>query len=191
MAKNAQVLVSAPSNGPKEGGRRRRPSIPRRKKRHNEICQILLRHGAVLPEDVRTALRLQETHGGQIGRILVAMNACSERAIARALLEQVQVPAATMRERPRARAPRAEEPGSRGARGRLPSRRDLGRPSSRRTPAILVLIGGVRGALRRRSSSSSGLAVAASTTASPRRSTLCCARSMLAASGIVLADRSL
>jgi hypothetical protein len=63
----------------------------RRKKRHNEICQILIRHGAVRPEHVRTALRHQEAHGGQIGRILVAMNACTERAIAHALLEQVQL----------------------------------------------------------------------------------------------------
>ena len=69
---------------------RKRPAYARRKKRHNEICQILIRHGAVRAEHVRTALRHREAHGGQIGRILVAMNACTERAIARALLEQVQ-----------------------------------------------------------------------------------------------------
>jgi lipopolysaccharide/colanic/teichoic acid biosynthesis glycosyltransferase len=63
----------------------------RRKKRNNEICQILIRHGAVKPEHVRTALRFQETNGGQIGRILVSMKACTERAITRALLEQVQL----------------------------------------------------------------------------------------------------
>jgi exopolysaccharide biosynthesis polyprenyl glycosylphosphotransferase len=61
----------------------------RRKKRGNEICQILLRNGAVAPESVRAALRLQEESGGQIGRILVAMGACTEAALSHALLEQV------------------------------------------------------------------------------------------------------
>lgn len=62
----------------------------RRKKRGNEICQILIRDGAVTPDQVRKALRVQEEQGGQIGRILVRMGACDDRAIARALLKQLQ-----------------------------------------------------------------------------------------------------
>ena len=63
----------------------------RRKKRGNEICQILIRNGDVKPEDVRVALKMQEERGGQIGRILVSMGATSERAISRALLQQLQL----------------------------------------------------------------------------------------------------
>jgi lipopolysaccharide/colanic/teichoic acid biosynthesis glycosyltransferase len=63
----------------------------RRKKRGTEICQILIRNGDVDPVNVRKALRLQEERGGQIGRILVAMGACSERAISRALIQQLQL----------------------------------------------------------------------------------------------------
>jgi len=63
----------------------------RRKKRGTEICQILIRNGDVDPVYVRQALRLQEERGGQIGRILVAMGACTERAISRALIQQIQL----------------------------------------------------------------------------------------------------
>ena len=63
----------------------------RRKKRGTEICQILIRNGDVSPANVRQALRLQEERGGQIGRILVAMGACSEGAISRALIQQIQL----------------------------------------------------------------------------------------------------
>jgi lipopolysaccharide/colanic/teichoic acid biosynthesis glycosyltransferase len=63
----------------------------RRKKRGTEICQILIRNGAVTPANVRQALRIQEERGGQIGRILVAMGACKERAISRALIQQIQL----------------------------------------------------------------------------------------------------
>ena len=71
----------------------------RRKKRGNEICQILIRNGDVKPEQVRRALKLQEERGGQIGRILVKMGACSERAIARALTKQVQLVHASSKKR--------------------------------------------------------------------------------------------
>jgi CoA-binding domain len=64
---------------------------PPRKRVRNQLCQILLQNGEVTASNVRKALKLQEEHGGQIGRILVAMNACSERAISNALLEQVRV----------------------------------------------------------------------------------------------------
>lgn len=65
------------------------PAPPRRRVR-NHLCQILLQNGDVSASNVRKALKIQEEHGGQIGRILVAMNACSERAISNALLEQVR-----------------------------------------------------------------------------------------------------
>ncbi|HKQ69623.1 MAG TPA: hypothetical protein VJT73_09800, partial [Polyangiaceae bacterium] len=63
----------------------------RRKKRGNEIGQVLLRDGLIRPEDLRVGLRMQEEKGGQIGRILVEMGACDERAIARALIRQLQL----------------------------------------------------------------------------------------------------
>jgi lipopolysaccharide/colanic/teichoic acid biosynthesis glycosyltransferase len=63
----------------------------RRKKRANELCQILIRNGDVKPEDVRRALRLQRERGGQIGRILVKIGACTEPMIAHALVEQVKL----------------------------------------------------------------------------------------------------
>jgi lipopolysaccharide/colanic/teichoic acid biosynthesis glycosyltransferase len=62
----------------------------RRRKRGNEICQILIRNGDIAPEQVRAGLRYQEEHGGQIGQILVQMGVLSRRALARALLEQLQ-----------------------------------------------------------------------------------------------------
>jgi lipopolysaccharide/colanic/teichoic acid biosynthesis glycosyltransferase len=65
------------------------PAPPRRKVR-NQLCQILLQNGDVSASNIRKALKIQEEHGGQIGRILVAMNACTERAISNALLEQVR-----------------------------------------------------------------------------------------------------
>ena len=70
------------------------PPVPafyaRRRKRANEICQILIRSGDVKPEHVRQGLKIQEERGGQIGRILVQMGACTERSLARALTKQVQ-----------------------------------------------------------------------------------------------------
>jgi lipopolysaccharide/colanic/teichoic acid biosynthesis glycosyltransferase len=63
----------------------------RRKKRDNEIGQVLLRNGDIKAEDLRAGLRLQEEQGGQIGRILIQMGACDERAIAQALIKQLQL----------------------------------------------------------------------------------------------------
>lgn len=63
----------------------------RRKKRGNELCQILIRNGDVDPVYVRRALKIQEERGGQIGRILVRLGACSEAAISRALLQQLHL----------------------------------------------------------------------------------------------------
>jgi len=62
----------------------------RRKKRGNEIGQVLLRRGMITPEQLREALRIQRETGGLIGAILDRMGACDGRAIAEALIEQVQ-----------------------------------------------------------------------------------------------------
>lgn len=55
------------------------------------ICEILVRDGAVSQEMVDKAIALQEERGGQIGRILVSLGACTEEAIARALIEQLKI----------------------------------------------------------------------------------------------------
>ena len=63
----------------------------RRKKRSRDLLgQLLLEQGALDARLLRKALRLQEEHGGQLGGILVASGACSEAALASALLEQVR-----------------------------------------------------------------------------------------------------
>jgi lipopolysaccharide/colanic/teichoic acid biosynthesis glycosyltransferase len=100
-AAGAEPAITPPEPEP-DLGEPRRADVPprppagafyygRRKKRGNEICQILIRNGDVKPEDVRIALKMQEERGGQIGRILVSMGATSERAISRALLQQLQL----------------------------------------------------------------------------------------------------
>lgn len=63
----------------------------RRRKRGDELGQVLLRHGQITPEQLRTALKLQTEEGGHLGAILKRMGACDGRAIAEALLEQVRV----------------------------------------------------------------------------------------------------
>jgi len=55
------------------------------------LCEILLRTGDVTEDAVNKAIALQEDKGGQIGRILVSLGACSEEAIARALIEQLKL----------------------------------------------------------------------------------------------------
>ncbi len=54
------------------------------------LCEILVRHGAIAQKTVDEAIALQEERGGQIGRILISMGACSEDAIARALVDQLR-----------------------------------------------------------------------------------------------------
>src|SRR5262245_16601746 len=63
----------------------------RRKKRGNEIGQVLLQMGAIRAEQLREALRIQQETGGLIGAILDKMGACDTQAIAQALIEQVQL----------------------------------------------------------------------------------------------------
>jgi exopolysaccharide biosynthesis polyprenyl glycosylphosphotransferase len=77
------------SEPPKE----REPAFyQRRRKRSPDLTgQILVRLGLLDAAYLRTALRVQEAKGGQIGRILVRMRACSELDIARALSEQVKL----------------------------------------------------------------------------------------------------
>jgi exopolysaccharide biosynthesis polyprenyl glycosylphosphotransferase len=55
------------------------------------LCELLVKNGAVTEEMVDKALALQEERGGQIGRILVSLGACTEDDIARALLEQLKM----------------------------------------------------------------------------------------------------
>jgi exopolysaccharide biosynthesis polyprenyl glycosylphosphotransferase len=55
------------------------------------LCEVLLRNGEVTQENVDKAIAIQEERGGQIGRILVSLGACTEEAIARALIEQLKV----------------------------------------------------------------------------------------------------
>jgi len=80
------VLVAGPSGG----SAKRAPAFyKRRRKRNNEIGQVLIRNGVITPEQLREALRIQTEKGGHIGAILRAMGACDSRAIAAALIEQV------------------------------------------------------------------------------------------------------
>jgi lipopolysaccharide/colanic/teichoic acid biosynthesis glycosyltransferase len=54
------------------------------------LCEVLQRNGAVTKEAVEQAIAIQEERGGQIGRILVSIGACSEEDIARALIDQLR-----------------------------------------------------------------------------------------------------
>lgn len=75
-----------------EDGNQQVPAFyKRRRKRGDELGQILLRRGQITPEQLRAALRLQTEEGGHLGAILRRMGACDGRAIAEALLEQVRV----------------------------------------------------------------------------------------------------
>jgi lipopolysaccharide/colanic/teichoic acid biosynthesis glycosyltransferase len=60
----------------------------RRRRRGNELGQVLLRKGAISPEQLREALRVQAEAGGHVGAILKRMGACDSKAIAQALIEQ-------------------------------------------------------------------------------------------------------
>jgi lipopolysaccharide/colanic/teichoic acid biosynthesis glycosyltransferase len=63
----------------------------RRRKRGDELGQVLLRRGLITAQQLREGLRLQTEQGGHLGAILKRMGACDGRAIAEALLEQVRV----------------------------------------------------------------------------------------------------
>jgi lipopolysaccharide/colanic/teichoic acid biosynthesis glycosyltransferase len=63
----------------------------RRRRRGDEIGQLLLNAGAVTAEQLREALVRQKEAGGHVGAILRNMGACGTRDIALALEEQSQV----------------------------------------------------------------------------------------------------
>ena len=77
------VLVADPPGG----SAKRAPAFyKRRRKRNNEIGQVLIRNGVITPEQLRQALRIQSESGGHVGAILRRMGACDSRAIADALI---------------------------------------------------------------------------------------------------------
>jgi lipopolysaccharide/colanic/teichoic acid biosynthesis glycosyltransferase len=71
----------------------------RRRRRDNEIGQVLLRKGFITPVQLRQALKVQTEQGGHVGAILRRMGACDARAIAEALIEQVRTARAKGRDR--------------------------------------------------------------------------------------------
>jgi lipopolysaccharide/colanic/teichoic acid biosynthesis glycosyltransferase len=82
------VLVATPSNG---SGQRAPAFYKRRRRRNNEIGQLLIRKGIITPQQLREALKVQAESGGHVGAILKRMGACDAKAIAEALIEQVQI----------------------------------------------------------------------------------------------------
>lgn len=79
-------------SAPTEDANQKVPAFyKRRRRRGDELGQILLRREQITPEQLREALRLQAEQGGHLGAILKRMGACDGRAIAEALLEQVRV----------------------------------------------------------------------------------------------------
>ena len=80
------LLVAGPP-----GQQNRAPAFyKRRRKRNNEIGQVLIRNGVITPEQLRQALRIQSERGGHVGAILRELGACDSKAIADALVEQVR-----------------------------------------------------------------------------------------------------
>jgi lipopolysaccharide/colanic/teichoic acid biosynthesis glycosyltransferase len=85
-------LTEVAPTEPREDGNQQVPAFyKRRRKRGDELGQVLLRRGHITPEQLREALKLQTEQGGHLGAILKRMGACDGRAIAEALLEQVRV----------------------------------------------------------------------------------------------------
>ncbi|MEO7035154.1 MAG: sugar transferase [Polyangiaceae bacterium] len=82
------VLIATPPNG---SGPRAPAFYKRRRRRNNEIGQLLIRKGIITPQQLREALKFQAEHGGHVGAILKRMGACDSHAIAAALIEQVQI----------------------------------------------------------------------------------------------------
>ena len=81
------MLVATPPNG----GQRAPAFYKRRRRRNNEIGQLLIRKGIITPQQLREALKIQAESGGHVGAILKRMGACDSKAIAEALIEQVQI----------------------------------------------------------------------------------------------------
>jgi len=73
-----------------QGGLLGSSAAQRPERARSMLCEVLLRNRAVTQEAVDKAIAIQEERGGQIGRILVSIGACSEEAIARALIDQLK-----------------------------------------------------------------------------------------------------
>jgi exopolysaccharide biosynthesis polyprenyl glycosylphosphotransferase len=95
------VLVQPPADASKREARDGATPFhwKRRRRRDNELGQVLLRKGYITAVQLRQALAIQAQEGGHIGKVLRRMGACDARAIADALVEQMR----TARERGRQR----------------------------------------------------------------------------------------
>ena len=99
------MLVQPPAAGaPKRGQGTPAFHKRRRRRRDNELGQVLLRKGLITPVQLRQALAIQAEEGGHLGKILRRMGACDSRAIAEGLVEQVRTARARGRQRDLVRA---------------------------------------------------------------------------------------
>lgn len=98
------MLVQPPAAGGPSPDGTRAFHKRRRRRRDNELGQVLLRKGLITPVQLRQALALQQHEGGHLGKILRRMGACDSRAIAEGLVEQVRTARARGRQRDLVRA---------------------------------------------------------------------------------------
>jgi lipopolysaccharide/colanic/teichoic acid biosynthesis glycosyltransferase len=101
------VLVQSPPARPSNGEPRQSTGAfhkRRRRRRDNELGQVLLRKGLITPVQLRQALAIQAEQGGHLGKILRRTGACDSRAIAEGLVEQVRTARARGRHRDMVRA---------------------------------------------------------------------------------------
>ena len=102
------MLVQPPADPPQ--GESREAANPfnrkRRRRRDNELGQVLLRKGHITAVQLRKALAIQAEEGGHIGKVLRRMGACDAKAIAEALVEQMRVARERGRQRDLVRAAR-------------------------------------------------------------------------------------
>ncbi len=84
------MSASGPQS-PAEASRTEPAFYKRRKRRGDELGQLLLKGEHIKPEQLREALRRQRETGGHIGAILREMGACATREIADALVEQAKL----------------------------------------------------------------------------------------------------
>ncbi|HEY8942747.1 MAG TPA: hypothetical protein VIM73_00740, partial [Polyangiaceae bacterium] len=91
MAVQVQRSDAPPATSGQASGQATPAFYKRRRRRDNEIGQVLLRRGDITPQQLREALKIQVESGGHVGAILRRMGACDGRAIAEALIEQVRL----------------------------------------------------------------------------------------------------
>jgi lipopolysaccharide/colanic/teichoic acid biosynthesis glycosyltransferase len=103
------VLVQPPGTPPAHESRQGATPFhkKRRRRRDNELGQVLLRKGLITPVQLRQALATQRQEGGHLGKILRRMGACDSAAIAEGLVEQVRTARARGRHRDLVRAAKA------------------------------------------------------------------------------------